>query len=253
MAEIKRPIEKYNQLFPDAASKAAAFDKIAEKYYNMNFGSASKADIDVLMFSLYIEQILQDGDEDMTSYSDYTLSKDLGITQSKVSSLKVKKQLLYPHEDFNWQRALLRVCDRAVYENGKIKLFIPDKNVYLELKNAIEEAGGFIEVQLSSNLLQVDVEYFFDLMIAIDGNKNREQLAKEIKKKIAEQQSDAEFIDNPSIGLSLTRVARDVVLSSIESVLPCFSGARSVADKLWGVIKRARQVQEYKKSGRKET
>lgn len=89
----------------------------------------------------------------MNAYSDYTLSKQLGITQSKISNLKVRKELLYPYEKFNWRESLLQISNRAVYENRNIKLYIPDRNLFLEIKNAIEEQGGFIEIQLSQNLL----------------------------------------------------------------------------------------------------
>ena len=82
----------YNELFNTLESKAKAFDTIAEKYYFSNFGSISRSDFDTLMFSLYIEQILFKHQDDFSAYSDYTLSKQLGITQTKVSNLKVKKQ-----------------------------------------------------------------------------------------------------------------------------------------------------------------
>ena len=92
-------------------------------------------------------------------YSDYELSKQLGITQSKVRNLKVKKQLQYPRT-YDWKEAFVRVCENATYENGKIKVQIPDVNLYYEVKNAIEEAGGYIDISLTSNLLQVSRDIF---------------------------------------------------------------------------------------------
>ncbi|MCD7727220.1 MAG: hypothetical protein LUH57_02605 [Ruminococcus sp.] len=50
--------EKYDYLF-SSADKVKAFDKLAEKYYFANFGSTSKSDLDTLMFSFYIERILE--------------------------------------------------------------------------------------------------------------------------------------------------------------------------------------------------
>ena len=152
--------KKYEEFFPDEKTKARAFDKIAERYYCANFGTMTKSDFETLLFSIYLEQILNKNESDFSQYSDYTLSKLLGVTQSKISSLKVKKELLYPYEKFNWKESFRRISDKAVYENGKIKLFIPDRNLYLELKNAIEARGGFVEVQLTANLLQVPLSYF---------------------------------------------------------------------------------------------
>ena len=51
---IDRAALTYRHLFPTEAVKAEAFDKIAELFYNCNFGSTSKADIETLMFSIFI-------------------------------------------------------------------------------------------------------------------------------------------------------------------------------------------------------
>jgi hypothetical protein len=119
------PIWRYEELFSEEKSKAQAFDRIASEYYKGNFGRLSKTDFELLMFDIYIEQLLnQRGDENPTEYSDYRLSKDLGITQSKISSLKVKKQLQYPRE-YDWREAFLRSSKNVRYEQGKIKLQTP--------------------------------------------------------------------------------------------------------------------------------
>ena len=51
--------QRYNELFPNDAIKAKAFDEIAKQYYFCNFGTMQKSDSDVLLFSLYIDQILK--------------------------------------------------------------------------------------------------------------------------------------------------------------------------------------------------
>lgn len=64
---IDRAALTYRHLFPTEAVKAEAFDKIAELFYNCNFGSTSKADIETLMFSIFIERILkEDGPENLS-------------------------------------------------------------------------------------------------------------------------------------------------------------------------------------------
>lgn len=90
-------MQHYYELFPDDHTKAAAFDRLAQHFYDANFGTMDKADIEVFMFSEYIERILANEDCSFRDYSDYALSKWLGIPQSRVVNLKVKKQLKYPH------------------------------------------------------------------------------------------------------------------------------------------------------------
>ncbi len=223
--EIK---EKYKEYFSDEA-KVKAFDKIAERYYIANFGSMSKNEFETLLFSIYLEQILDKHEDNPNMYSDYTLSKLLGITQSKVSSLKVRKELLYPYSKFDWRKSLERISKNTVYENGKIKLLIPDRNVYLELKNAIESNGGYVEVQLNENLLQIRPEFFFDLMIAISEEKDRQELRKEIKARMQQKNTDIQFLDNDSIGRTLkkqaTEMIPEVIIGLIGDCIPIFGGA----------------------------
>lgn len=83
----------YSNSFSDK-EKLAAFDKIAGLYFDRNFGSVSKADFETLMFSIYIEHLL---DNDLP-YDDYTMSNSLGISESRIRTLKERKQLKYPRE-----------------------------------------------------------------------------------------------------------------------------------------------------------
>jgi len=216
---------RYNELFSEK-DKIEAFDKIAEKYYFGNFGSTNKSDLDTLIFSLYLEQILKKDQYDYNSYSDYRLSKELGLTQSKVSNLKVKKELLYPYPDFDWRISFQKVVTNAIFEDNKIKIFIRDKNLFLELKNAIEENGGFIEIQLTPNLLQIKLCYFLDLMIAISEEKDRNKIRSKIHKEILTKNKDidAEQLNQKSFGASMGTIAKDTLLSIIETSIPHFGG-----------------------------
>ncbi len=192
--------ERYNQYFSTAEGKAIAFDKIAERYYFANFGTMSKSDLETMLFSIYLDQILDQHESEMESYSDYTLSKALGITQSKISSLKVKKELLYPYSGFDWRKSFARISENVNYENGKIMLHIPDRNLYLEVKHEIETSGGYVETQLSANLLQIRPEYFLDLMVAISEEKDRNRLRKEIREEFRKKNKDIVFLIVSQLG-----------------------------------------------------
>lgn len=220
--------KQYLELFSEK-EKAEAFDSIAEKFYFSNFGQTSKSDIETLMFSIYLERILNKTLYDMSSYSDYRLSKLLGITQSKVSNLKVKKELQYPYDKFDWREVLKRISEEAICEDNKIKLFIPDKNVYLEVKNAIEESGGFIEVQLTQNLLQVRQEFFLDLLIAVSDDKaDKDAIKAKLIETLAQNSIDVDLSKRESIGQSLKRQAPELLVELLSECIPVFSGAAKV-------------------------
>ena len=213
---------RYKQLFENA-DKAALFDKIAEQFYAGNFGRMTKSDFETLMFSIYIEQILKNGDKNFSAYSDYKLAKELGITQSKVSSLKVRKQLQYPYE-YDWRESLASVSNRARYESGKIKIQIPDINLYYDIKNAIEEKGGFIDVSLTRSLLVVSPEYFLDLLDAISDECDREQLRKCIRDEYRKHGQDKNYIEEEPIGKQLKKFGADLAVSIISGFVGGITG-----------------------------
>ena len=187
--------EKYEKLF-SKEDKAKAFDKIAEHYYDKNFGGMSKNDLELLMFSIYIEQILNQTEDNLKTYSDYTISKDLGIIESRVKTLKEKKQQKYPYKDFDWRKSFARLAKNATYDNGKIKIELRDKNLYNEIKNVIENQGGFVEVQLNSTLLQVPSNYYIDFLCCIEEEENEKKIREKLQKTL--KKNNIEYIETRS-------------------------------------------------------
>lgn len=69
----------YERLFSDF-NKASAFDRIAELFYDRNFSSSSKSEIELLMFSFYMDAVIRanqraDGVIDYVKCSDYEIAK----------------------------------------------------------------------------------------------------------------------------------------------------------------------------------
>ena len=223
--------QRYNELFPDDATKAKAFDEIAKQYYLCNFGTMQKADIDVLLFSLYIDQILAKTEQNMETYNDYTLSKYLGITQSRISTLKVKKELKYPYPGFDWRESFKRVLDKARYENGKIKIYISDKNLYLEIKNAIECNGGYIDVSLNPHLLQISPDYFINLVLAISDETVKETIIAKLNEKYQGTKTLEEELETKPIGEliknGVLNLTKDAICDLIKSGIPVVGGIAS--------------------------
>lgn len=184
---------KYSKLFHNAAEKEKAFDKIAEMFYDKNFSSATKSEIELLMFSIYMEATIEyykkeDNTINYNTCSDFEMGKELGIPQEKVRSLKVKKQARYPVE-FDWRKSLLSVKDSVRYDQEKKKIIIPtrDPNLYNEIRNYIEEHGGYIEIQRSGNLIQIRPEHYFMLMYEDLDEKGKKSCRKELVKQLQKE------------------------------------------------------------------
>ena len=182
---------KFDLLFPNDADKAKAFTKVAEMFFDQNFSSASKSEIELLLFSLYMEATIEhsklpDGTVDYGTISDYEMGKELGIPQEKVRSLKIKKQARYPVE-FDWKEALLSIKSNVRYEKEKIIIPVRDPSLYNEIRNFIEDHGGYIEVQRSGNVIQIRPEYYFMLIYEDLNETDKEKCRKSLIKELHRQ------------------------------------------------------------------
>lgn len=160
--------------------KIAVFDKISQNYFNRNFGSMSKSDFETLLFSEYIEHCIKNN----IKYDDYSISKELGITQTRVRSFKERKELKYPHKDFVWQIAFVSSVENAKYDeqNHRIKMIVQDVNVMIEVRNFIENEGWYDDCSLNKKLLSIPLDCFVEICYK---NENFDNVfSDEIKKKI---------------------------------------------------------------------
>lgn len=208
------------------AKKAELFDQIAENYYDANFGTFSKSQMDLLMFSQYLDALI----DAERKFDDYTVSKQLGIVQSSVRQLKKKKQLIYP-KDYKWYKAFLEYSQNATFDNfGRIVISIPDPNVYIELQQAIEELGGYVEVQLNSKLLKIPPGYYIKLLLKIyelDSGENEKEIEKfkkefirRLNKKYREAEKLAEDLTEKSIGTKLKTAGLEIGIDILKDMIP---------------------------------
>lgn len=179
----------YEELFKEF-DKEKAFDEIARRFYNRNFGTTTKAEIELLMFSYYMDRTIQrykDANNrlDYTKCSNFSMAKRLGITPERVRTLKVKKQARYPVE-FDWQESLKALQDNIRFDNNKIIIPIIDPNLLNEIRDYIETKGGYVEIEASKSYLRIRIEYYCELMyytMSIDDKKEFiNRLKKELKK-----------------------------------------------------------------------
>lgn len=143
--------------------KINCFDKIEKEYFNKNFGSMSKSDLETLLFSEYIEHHINHE----LPFDDYTLSKELGITQNRIRSLKERKELKYPHNGDYWQAEFAESVKNAKYDENDhyIKMIIEDVNVMNEVRHYIEQKGWYDECSLNKKLLRIPMDCFTEICV----------------------------------------------------------------------------------------
>lgn len=206
----------------ETEEKVTAFDAIFEKFYRRNFGQMSKADVEVLMFSIYIEQCLNKN----LPYDDYTLANQLGISESRIRNLKVKKELQYPYQKFDWKKAFQECIRYAKYDDKKalVKVNVTDPNVRREIEHCIDQLNFYAEYQLNSKILQMRPDQFIILCTSlyseevVNGKlteKGYETLETQLRKSKASEKIEAEHL--------LTRIREEGFRRSMESIAPAIT------------------------------
>ena len=210
------------------------WEEIEENYFTQNFGTMSKTDLETLIFHHYLLHLKNAG----SNCDDYVISKQLGITQSKVRSLKVRNQLRYPEEDTDyWKNDFVSYIKNASYIDGKIKMIVPDVNVLAELRYFVEQQGWFDDYQLNPKLFQCEIGFFvelcnriFEANIKID-DKTKKKL-EELKKQLDQESGKfaIEKIIKGSLkeGLAeLAKTASKQMIMDVLKILP-FGGTMAV-------------------------
>ena len=210
--------------------KQSCFDKISELFFCKNFGSTSKSDLEVLLFSEYIEHCISSGEP----YDDYILSKQLGITQSRIRTLKERKELKYPHKDFDWKTSFAGSLKNAKYDETDhyVRILIQDVNVLNEARHFIEEKGWYDECSLNKKLLRLPLDCFTE--ICIDDESLAAVFSLEAKKNIkaiAKSNNDIRSLLNDFTKDGLKNFLMSASKQAILSVIPLlpFGGFTKIA------------------------
>ena len=215
--------------------KIRVFDLIANEYFNKNFGSMSKSDYETLLFSEYVNHCIDSNEK----YDDYTLSKALGITQTRIRALKERKELKYPYIENQWKLKFIEALKYLKYDkqSHQVKVYIEDVNLLNEVRHHINSKGWYDEYSLNRNLLVMSVDGFIevftdesDLSLVLDG---------EVKKKVKglnnKESSLIEFANNFTKE-GLKDFAKSASIEAIKNLVGIIPGGNIVAVLLNGLI-----------------
>ena len=171
--------------------KITAFNQIADRYFNKNygpFGSFPKANMDVLMFLIYLEHCKNAGQPT----DDYALSNELGISQSRIRSLKMNIALQYANGlESGWKESFAECAKSVRYDPAKqlVKMTIPEVTVLTDLRHFIVQNGLYDEYQLNPRLFQCRLDVFIELCGLLEGDGI--SFSKEGKQKLKKLKAEA--------------------------------------------------------------
>lgn len=170
---------KYNSLFSDDKQ----FLEIASHYYNKNFGTMSKSELDLLMFKIFYDRLKSESKED-SSLTDVALAIELGITKQKVKSLKERMFLKYSSDnDFDWKREMRACISNSSVEyderTGKFTILVSNPRFGYAVEDFLEKNRLITDYTHNSKLLILSRRAFVFLAYeSCDDAEKRRELEK---------------------------------------------------------------------------
>lgn len=119
------------------------FNKTVEKlyklYFQRNFGTTMKSQIDLIMFETYLSLCKKPKNE--LSIDDFDMAFNLGITENKVRNLKENVIVKFESYSDDWMNSFVKVIDSAFYDEKKhlVKILISDKYTMINLRHYLEQ------------------------------------------------------------------------------------------------------------------
>ena len=169
-------------------SKNKLIEWIDSNYLNKNFGTVLKSEFELFIFGIYMDNLEKEKTDD------YTVGKELGLTISRVRSLKERKALKFDIDnDEKWMEEFVACIERAKYDEVKhlVKMNIPDVNVMKAVRHQIEAIGYYDEYQLNPRVFQCRADVFIELCISLGDkiklSESNEKKLKHLEKKAADE------------------------------------------------------------------
>lgn len=117
--------------------------------------------------------------------SDFEISRQLRITESKVKQLRYEESLLFQLKDEEYQQMLINLLSNSDFKftdgKSKIQFCINDKMLRLYLHNKLNEIGSFADSSFNSNIVTITPK---DLLFLFGADKCNEDI-KQINKKLS--------------------------------------------------------------------
>ncbi|MCQ2203426.1 MAG: hypothetical protein MJZ15_03175 [Bacteroidales bacterium] len=159
----------------------SSVEEFVRAYVQRGFGSMNKNDFEVWIFS----QLMQ---ERLRGKSNYDISLELRLPESKVKRLAYEAQLRYP-SGVSYKEQLSESLKKAKMSKDDNYLCFPIENIALRnyLSNILKNKGSYIDSSFNFEIVKINVEDFAIILEAVDAevaNKLKEEHNKQNIKEV---------------------------------------------------------------------
>ena len=160
-----------------------SFMKIAECYYDRNFGTISKSDMDLLMFTILYRGLtnLNEGE----APRDLALAKLLGITSQRVQNLREKMVFKYPDNGSKtWEEKIAELFKTPAFQmvnDKEVHAFIEDSMLRKEVEDFLKVNHFPIEYTLNKEVIILRKPAICALVYACCSNEDKSKIMKRME------------------------------------------------------------------------
>ena len=149
-------------------------------YLEKGFGSMNKNDFEVAIFN----EILKE--DKYKNLSDYKLSVELRIPESKVKRLRYEANLKYQKDDSLYLIKFLEILSKQNVNNegDNIKLIVTDKSLRQYIKNAMYEENLIVDTSFNTDIVITNVEDLKKIVENLYGEDKQIELIKKYKNEV---------------------------------------------------------------------
>ncbi len=208
--------------------KECLYDRVQEaELFSRRFGSFSKSDYEILMFTVYLDSLNRPA-------RDYDISVELGITESKVRNLRVRSQLLYPKE-MDWKNELAESLTHGSYDpaNRQVTIMFENPSVQNFMKNEIEKTFNNVGKTFNSKQLVLPIESF--LILAAHAEENPDKVIKQLNARVQKETKNSNKIEGKAFQERFLKSIPNAV-SFISTCLSIYTTGRPIIENLLQLI-----------------
>lgn len=195
---------------------------LLELYRASGFGSASKREIDLLVFH-HITQA-----REHKGKTNYQLSTELKIPESRIKTFRLTSALKY--QTINSKTILGNIIFRlsksqqfSAIEKGKVEISLEDPIEKRELENFLKSKGYFAEYTFNAEVLRIAPIRLFELIV--ENMEHAEaQFNELIRQHIDDQDASQRILDGaPTLKQRFSRLRKETMTAS--TLVSLLSGA----------------------------
>lgn len=140
----------------------SSVEEFIRAYIQRGFGSMNKNDFEVWIFS----QLMQGG---LKGKSNYDISLELRLPESKVRRLAYEAQLKYP-SGVSYKDLLSESLKKVKLSKDSNHLCFPIENISLRnyLSNVLKNNGSYIDSSFNSEIVKINIEDFAIILEVVD-------------------------------------------------------------------------------------